>query len=106
LWGKRDSDLNFDVSSLDNGMADADLAEEESGEDMKRAWSLLKGGWGKRAPVWGNLRGQFSFHITDSQSVVHGTLVFTRDSEKKNYTSVRHYKYTCPVRHEESVKGE
>jgi hypothetical protein len=74
-WGKRDSDLDFDVNSLDDDMAAEEMADEESIEDMKRAWSSLKGGWGKRAADWANFRGQFSFpaYATDSQTVVRRT---------------------------------
>jgi hypothetical protein len=59
-WGKRDSNLDVDNSSLDDYLGNEDLAEDDDSEDVKRVWNSLKGGWGKRAADWVNFRGQFS----------------------------------------------
>jgi hypothetical protein len=54
-----------DNSILDDYLAPEHLAEDEESEDVKRAWSSLKGGWGKRAADWVNFRGQFpSLHVS------------------------------------------
>jgi len=40
-----------------------ELADEEGSEDVKRTWSSLKGGWGKRATDWANFRGQYPLPV-------------------------------------------
>ncbi|KAG8317969.1 hypothetical protein J6590_013104 [Homalodisca vitripennis] len=72
-WGKRDSYLDFE--------------DEDSSDEDKRAWSGLRGTWGKRAaadwqsfrgswgkrdPAWNNLKGLWGKRSVDSRTGIKG----------------------------------
>jgi hypothetical protein len=52
---------------------------------MKRVWSSLKGGWGKRAADWVNFRGQFSSLLLNGRHKLTRNPSITRRLKTQTY---------------------